>query len=58
MMMSVDKAGTDNFASTVDDPGVLVGRIYLRGNVGDKTVADQDAVIPQTQHLRTPSMGF
>lgn len=46
MMMSVDKPGTDNFASTVDDSGVLVGRIYLRGNGGDKIVADQDAVIP------------
>ena len=45
MMMSVDEPGTDDFASIVDDSSILVGRIYLRGHVVDKTVADRDAVI-------------
>lgn len=46
MVMGIDKAGTDDSARTVDDIGILAGRVNLGSYAGDKSVADQDAVIP------------
>ena len=45
MMMGIDKARTDDLACTVDDLGVLIRRVYVRCNVGDKAIAYQKAVV-------------